>query len=110
MRVLEDAKQDVSPELREMAGRAERQAAKHAREPELKGDAYFVSLKKGLVTKNVNLQKQLLKEAEEADIEKRIFGDADEDASTAQAGKRKPQHQQKRHPPGHGGKKGKGKH
>lgn len=82
VRVLEESGHPVSADLREMADRADRQAAKHADTPtqQLKGDAYFGALKSGALTRNVHLAKQLAKEAEEADIESRIFGDDDDDA------------------------------
>ena len=110
--VLEESHHPVSPALREMAQRAERQAAKHTgtdAEP-LKGDAYFVKLRAGGVTKNVNLAKQLAKEAEEEEIEARIFGE--EPAAGGQGKGKKQQHGAQRGHKGAGGgqRKGKGKH
>ena len=107
----------ISPELREMAERAARQAAKHANDPasasavSAKGDAYYLSLKSGLATKNVNLARQLAKEAEEAEIEARIFGDASEAdvKGGVQKGKKQAHQQVQRGKGGGKGKKG-GKH
>lgn len=107
----------ISPELREMAERAARQAAKHANDPAsasiaaAKGDAYYLTLKSGLATKNVNLARQLAKEAEEAEIEARIFGDSLEDVKGGVQKGKKQAHQQVQRGKGGGpkGKKG-GKH
>ena len=111
VKLLEESGHPVSPELREMAERAARQAAKHAGAPDqqLKGDAYFASLKKGALTKNVNLQKQLAKEAEEDDIEAKIFGTDAKDEGVLQKGKKQHAIHSKHRPGGHQGKKGGGK-
>lgn len=107
--LLEDSRQEVPPALKEMADRAARQAAKHAGAlgTDLKGDAYYAARSAALATKNVNLAKQLAKQAEEDEIEARIFGD-DPDEGVLQKGKKQHPSQVQRNKAG-GQKKGGGK-
>jgi ATP-dependent RNA helicase DBP3 len=118
VKLLEQSQQSISPELREMAERAERQAAKHTSDSipgstsaPLGSDAYFASLRAGALSKNVNVAKQLAKQAEEDAIEAAIFG---EDAGEGVLQKGKKQHAAQKHRGGAGGgggaKKGKGRH
>lgn len=113
VKVLRESEVAIEPELEEMAERAERQAAKHANQPDanLKGDAYFASLKAGALTKNVNLAKQLAKEAEDAEIEAKIFGEDTDGPYVGGKGKKMHSAQQKRNQtqPGKKGKGGGGK-
>jgi ATP-dependent RNA helicase DBP3 len=118
VKLLEESKVPISPELREMADRAARQAAKHAGDasaaggsgsgatPALGSDAYFASLRAGALTKNVNLAKQLAKQAEEDAIEAAIFGEDPPGQETGVLQKGKKQHPSQRQ--NRGGAKEKG--
>jgi len=111
VKLLRESGQAVSAELEEMAQRAERQAEKQlaAQGSTLKGDAYYAALRSGLYSKHVNVAKQLAKEREEEEIERRIFGEESDDASTpavVQRGRKQKMAHMKKGAPGRKGGKG----